>query len=320
MNSALLTALVCLVGGATAAAQASYQNYGAGCVGTGGQTRVCNSANTGATALENLFFTQTSEVAIEVKGGINAPLVLGFEILTQAPRGKVTVQGHIHFADSQGKPLTSPAASGSFVVDTAVAWSRVLFPKPLLVKPGQTFFLSWTDPRVPFSQICLWPVPVQSPKATSYHRTTSTTGAWNGPFTVHPWAWRVLCPGTASTPALANTGLPKLGTSFSVDLSGAKESSAAVLITGLSKTTWGVIPLPFDLKGLGAAGCSLLASYDFPFVAPTSATGSASLTLPVPATNSLNGLQLHQQWLVLDVPANALGFAFSNGGTATLGN
>lgn len=320
--STLLRTLVTAAGAvaltaALPAQTASFTPFGTGCKGTGGG-RVCKSDNGTASQLQNLFFSRTSEVAIEVTGGISSPLVTGFEILTRARFAKSTVKAHVYFAGANGAPLAMPAATGDMVVDTKVAWYRVQFTKPLLVKPGQKFFLSWTDPRVPFSQVILWPVPTMGTKTTSYHRE-SNSGAWNrGPFKVHPWAWRVLCPGGASVPVLSNTGLPKLGQSYSVDLSLAKGTTGAILITGFSKTQWGVVRLPFDLRVLGATGCSLLVSFDAPFVTATSANGTASLKIPVPQDASLAGAQLHHQWTVVDA-ANALGLVFSGGGTATLG-
>lgn len=301
------------------AQQASFTNFGTGCPGSGSGSKICKSANGSATQLQSLFFTRTSEVAIEVTGGITSPLISGFEILTRAKTAKSTVNAHVYLADAQGAPLSSPAASGSMTVDTSVAWYRVTLAKPLVVKPGNTFFLSWTDTRIPFSQTILWPVPTTGAKATSYHRE-SNSGAWNrGPFQIHPWAWRVLCPGGIAVPVLSNTGLPQLGRTYAVDLSQAKPATGAILITGLSNTAWGSIPLPFDLKGLGASGCSLLVSFDLPTALATGAAGTASLNIPLPNDSSLAGAKLHHQWMVVDGAANSLGLAFSGGGTATLG-
>ena len=44
------------------------------------------------------------------------------------------------------------------------------------------------------------------------------------------------------------------------------------------------------------------------------------MKLPVPKDSSLVGVKLYFQWGVLDPLANALGFKFSNGGTALIGN
>ena len=318
----------CLVIAATAALSsffalpaqtASFARFGSGCPGSGPGGKVCKSANGSATAIQNLFFSRTTEVAIEVKGGVNSALVTGFEILTKAKISKVTVTGHIYLAGTGGRPLATPAGSGTVVVDTKLAWYRVNLSKPLLVKPGNTFFLSWTDPKVPFSQNILWPVPTTGAKAVSYHRD-GNSGAWTrGPFSVHPWAWRVLCPSSQVTPEITNTGLPVLGKSYSVDLAKARAKTAAVLITGFSNTTWGALRLPFSLKAIGGGSCNLLVSYDLPIVAPTGTQGDASLKIGVPNDSRLAGARLHHQWLIVDKAANQLGFAFTRGGTATLG-
>ena len=304
-----------------AAQSASFSNFGSGCMGSGSGGQVCKSDNGSATQLESLFFSRTSEVAIEVPG-INSPLITGFEILTSVPsfRTKQTFNAHIYFADAQGAPLTTPAVTGSMTVDKAVAWYRVVFPKPLLVKPGQRFFLSWTDKYVPFSQTILWPVPKPGrAKTVSYHRE-SNSGSFRGPFTLHPWAWRVLCPGGNAVPVLSNTGLPKLGQSYSVDLSKAKPTTGAVLITGVSKTVWGAFTLPLSLATLGASGCNLYVSYDVPTGLATGAGGAASLPIPVPNDPGLAGVKLHHQWMIVDGGTNSLGLVFTGAGTAVLGN
>lgn len=297
----------------------SFTNFGTGCPGSS-MPRVCASANDTATSLQGLFFSQTSEVALEVAAMSTPTLVTGFEILSKAPFGKITVTGRLHLADASGRPLATEAASGQLTVAAATSWYRVTFAKALLVPANQKFFLSWSDSRVPFSQDIDWPVPMTGTNGTTYHRYSQSGAFSAGPFTNYPWSWRVLCSGGATqVPALGNTGTPKIGASYSVDLTKAKDSSVAILISGLSNTTWLTVPLPLDLAPLGAAGCKLLVSYDFLAGVATSATGTGSLSIPVPAQNTLIGLKLHHEWMVVDSGANALGFSFSDGGTATIG-
>jgi hypothetical protein len=126
------------------------------------------------------------------------------------------------------------------------------------------------------------------------------------------------CPG-AAPPALGNQGLPQLGQNFSLLAKGARANSLAMLFTGFSNSNWSGLPLPFDLTGLGAPGCSLLAPGSVIQVTNTDAVGSASQSLGVPNDQSLCGAHAYHQWVILDVNANMLGFAFSNGGDSRLG-
>lgn len=120
-------------------------------------------------------------------------------------------------------------------------------------------------------------------------------------------------------PVLSNTGLPETSKPFTINLSRARANSAAGFITGDSKTSWSGIPLPFDLGGFGATGCSLLVSILALNPLPTDANGNASVTANVPNDPALIGLEFHQQWLVLDAGSNTLGIAWSNGGSGKMG-
>ena len=88
---------------------------------------------------------------------------------------------------------------------------------------------------------------------------------------------------------------------------------------GLSKATWMGNPLPFDLAGLGAPGCQVLASADGGlFVGATGNT--ADLAIAVPNDRSLLGTTIYHQALVLDPNAgNALGAVVSNAAELVIG-
>ena len=51
----------------------------------------------------------------------------------------------------------------------------------------------------------------------------------------------------------------------------------------------------------------------------TNASGTGQLTANVPNVSSLIGLEFHQQILVLDLGANALGITWTNGGSGKMG-
>jgi V8-like Glu-specific endopeptidase len=128
------------------------------------------------------------------------------------------------------------------------------------------------------------------------------------------------CAGSAGVPLLANNGLPTTGGSFSLNLSGARASTSAILLTGTSKTIWSGIPLPFRLGGVGAPQCDLLVSANFLSVLATSAVGGATIPTSIPNDASLLSGKFYQQIAVMDSGANALGYAFTHGGEGTIGN
>ena len=142
----------------------------------------------------------------------------------------------------------------------------------------------------------------------------------------------------SASATLGATGVPQLGSSFTVHYSGPnfvgvkglfENGAHPWLLTGFSNTTWGAIPLPLLLPRtpLGVR-CELLVSPDL--VLPMPRLGSRyqdSLTFPVPNEPSLIGLVFHQQWLVYHFtrlgaggPLLSASFQASNGGTATVGS
>jgi len=297
---------VCALALAGTSQRASYTTYGSGCPGSGGGN-ACVANNPGATSLDRLISLADYQFALEVVGN-SSGIVTGFDIFTQGPVQR-TVAAYLLAADSAGNPGTLLAQS-TLTVDKKLGWYRAVF-RPVQVPPGAKLFLSWdlAGPRRPFEY------PVAARGTTSRYWAKMPSG-WNGPGAFR-FAWKLNC--LPSTPILRNTGTPVLGKTFSIDIARARASSAAIVVTGASRTTWGPIGLPLDLSPFGAAGCSLLASMDLMLAIATDAQGNGSLVVPVPNDQRLLGVVFHNQWLVVDTPANALGLSFSNGGTATLG-
>jgi hypothetical protein len=86
------------------------------------------------------------------------------------------------------------------------------------------------------------------------------------------------------------------GTSTRLHLSGAPPGSPAALFLGMSRTSFGGVPLPFPLHNLGMSGCLLHVSPDVLLVTNTDPTGYAFVDVPIrlgtPGTFTLYG-----QWL-----------------------
>jgi hypothetical protein len=116
------------------------------------------------------------------------------------------------------------------------------------------------------------------------------------------------CAGTAGVPALAPLLGRRawLGDLFAVEVRNAPAAQLGVLWSGLSRTTFGGITLPFDLRLLGMPGCSLLCSGQF--VDPMAYLGGAlRAALPLPLDPALQGAVFYQQALLADPAANAAG-------------
>jgi hypothetical protein len=128
------------------------------------------------------------------------------------------------------------------------------------------------------------------------------------------------CTGTAGSPTLgaASGSLPWINSAFGIELTKIPATSPAVLVFGISDQSWGAIPLPLKLDGLGMTGCWLNASVEVLFVMSNNA-GTATITLPLPNDLNLVGARFYNQGLVLDPPANSAGLTTSNGAAATIG-
>lgn len=123
-----------------------------------------------------------------------------------------------------------------------------------------------------------------------------------------------------AVPTLTAADMPQYGNQVPIDLAQAHGASFAMLVTGLSRTSFGPYALPFPLAAHGAPGCSLLASGDTWQLVTTNAAGRGRGFFDVPNQFSLAGLHFYNQFLVWDPAANALGFALSNGGNGAIGN
>jgi hypothetical protein len=77
------------------------------------------------------------------------------------------------------------------------------------------------------------------------------------------------------------------------------------------------LPLPLDLTGIGAIGCSLYVSTHL--ILPVGSTsGAMDLSLPIPLDQSLSGLKYYQQAMVRDPGINPLHHVLTNAGEATI--
>jgi hypothetical protein len=235
--------------------------------------------------------------------------VLSFDIWTASTGGTVTVPAHL-YATSGLTIAATPLASTTLTVGPTPGFYRATFAAPVPVNGTYFLGVDTTAQTVYLNNL------TTGSQFLAYSRTTPTS-PWT--FSLLRPSWVVNCAQTTQyrVPALNNTALPVLGTTYDVTLSQALASSPAVLVTGLSDTIFQGTPLPAALPF--APGCNVLVSPDALLTVSTSATGTASHPVTVPNTSSLSGFTAFHQWVVLDVAANAAGLAVSNASTITVG-
>ncbi len=127
------------------------------------------------------------------------------------------------------------------------------------------------------------------------------------------------CAGSAGVPTNTAQALPVLGQTMVANFGNLPPPSIAFFVFGWSRTTSMFGPLPIDLSVLGLTGCSLRVSNDFVDVLIGSG-GTASFSLPIPASQTFLGTQFFTQAMVLDPGWNPFGAVLSDAAEATIGN
>ncbi len=285
----------------------TYSAFGSGCAGSGGVVTGCLNKNLGQT-LRGGTGVATFALAADSGAGIRLVCAVDFYAAASAPQtGNLSLLA----ADATGAPTATVLGTTQIAWTTTPGWHRGRFATPVIIQPNTKFFIAFDNP----GQL---PIMTSGPDSVEHWHSGP---AWRGPFTTQRWSYNVICCNQVggAVPAIGNTGVPSISTPFTVKMSSGKASSAALLITGVSNTTWGVIPLPLDLTVAGAPNCNLLVSFDFTLGVATDANGNSSAQIGLPNQTSLIGVQFFQQWAVLDAAANALGLAFSDGGAAKIG-
>lgn len=137
-----------------------------------------------------------------------------------------------------------------------------------------------------------------------------------------PWpasatAFGAGCAGSGGALQLVAANLPWLGSTMAGTLAPVAAAAVPFVAFGTSNTTWGGVPLPFALGGVGAPGCDVLAEPAVLTLLASAPTAGWSLVLP--STPVLVGVEVYAQGGVLDAAANPLGVATSNALELTLG-
>ncbi len=234
---------------------------------------------------------------------------------------------------TQRKPKTSPGPLvGNTLTYDEVRQRTVLFSGwNGTVQPRETWEwdgTNWTKRQ-----------PLRTPTGRSGHSAaydwvrgrTLLVGGWDVGFTNETWEYRTSqragytafgagCRGSAGIPVLAGVPGkgPWVGDTLQVRVTKLPSGVPAAMFLGFSNKTWGAIPLPLKLDGVGLTGCSLLVSPDLLGVL-VNQNGSATWSAPLPNNVAFAGARFHNQALVFDRRANAFGAVLSNGGTAVIG-
>ncbi|TAH39680.1 MAG: hypothetical protein EYC70_02510 [Planctomycetota bacterium] len=125
-------------------------------------------------------------------------------------------------------------------------------------------------------------------------------------------------PGSTSIggqPRIGYNGLPGLGQSFDVTLTGALPGRTVISIFGASNTQWNRPPLfnlPLDLTFFGMPGNTLYVSVNQQVFTRGDTQGNASATWSVPNDPNLDGRHIYFQWYVTDPFINPRGAVTSD--------
>ncbi len=127
------------------------------------------------------------------------------------------------------------------------------------------------------------------------------------------------CPGALGEPRLDGVlgSKPVLGATFDLQVN-RLPLGVALVAFGTSTTSFGGLPLPFDLGPIGMPGCALRTSPDVTSLL-SSAGSSGTISWNIPYSPSHFGFRFYNQAFVLDPSANAGGFSVSNAAAGQLG-
>jgi hypothetical protein len=298
---------------------ASYETFAAGCNGSGGNGvagPVCFGANVNEIAIATGRMAEHFEFVVREQ--TTAPVnIAGYSLLTYSlVANPVPMTILVYLTDAQGVPIGQPIATTTMTVGTQLAWYGALFAAPVAI-PGSTMFCIGfrTGDTAPMQ-----PVPLTGLEGRPFFRRDACAQTWEY-ITFVAACHRVHCTGTGSAsipPLLANDGLPSPGRTFTLQLAHARANAQALLFTGLSRTQWGSLQLPYNFAAFGAPTCALRVSGEAIVAVALDAAGRAALALPVPNIADLLGQRFLQQFFATD-NVNPLGLVASNAVIALVG-
>jgi len=330
------------------AERGSYLPFGSGCPGTGGHAgvivpKIANAAF-GGSARGIGGRTQLSQQVVDRSEMGPKQTFTGVEFRTTVSEFDIDPRNVMLEIRVGHTKTSSTAMSASFAANRTSALTTVLpntsVRYPMIDRRNDD--LNYFAVRIPWARPFVWDDSRKENLVFEMRRTDTQKLSYPVDFTVRMLGTAtvvatslsastgtLLSAGyvmrlTTNTPVpqqmqVRNLGRPILGKSYDLEIYDALAKAPAVLFLGLSKQRWGSVPLPFALTPIGGGSCRLLVSPDFAAAGVTNAVGSATLRIPVPSSKSLAGFEWFHQWAILDRGANALGLAWSPGGTAHVG-
>ena len=292
----------------------SVRTFGAGCPGSRpSPPAVCFSANDVAGKTSVLIGANTT-YALEMVAPTDLD-VTGFEVFVNStiPQPQV-LTAEIRYPGPTGAPSILVAA-GSIQVETSPQWTRASV-SPITVPLGQVFYVCITTTAPAPS---LWDA-ASGGIDVPYFRFQN--GAWSNRISnAFEWCVRIDClPNTTVTPSIRVVGLPDLGQTYGLELSGVIAGGFSGIIYGVSDTVFGAgASLPYSLAPLGGGTCQLLVSAQKLALGIADPSGSFAASLTIPALPAFLGTRLYHQGFVFDAAANTLGLVLSNAVEVTLG-
>jgi hypothetical protein len=127
------------------------------------------------------------------------------------------------------------------------------------------------------------------------------------------------CAGSATPPSLQSSSPPRIGTTFTLNVTNLRPPTLGVLVLGVSDKTWNGATLPLDLTFLGMKGCNLLVSWDAESVIALRTGTTWTWKASIPNNALFIGTTFFNQAWTLDSKANSLGISTSNGGKGVVG-
>jgi hypothetical protein len=283
---------------------ATFSKFGAGCpISQMMSVPTCSSANPGG---GQLAVATSPDLYVYRVSGLAGTQVTSFDLHCRSTGATVTVPAFIYGANGPN-PGPVPIATTTITIGPNRTFYRATFNTPAIVSGSYYIGVDNTAQDIVLSDLAVGSFNL------GYWRPVGGS-TWTLQLMKPSWAVQCTTEPLFPTPELEVDALPLIGTTYNLSLTDGVSQSVAVLVSGLSSTGPGGVPLP------NAPGCDLFATPDALDLVPISTTGTASAPITIPNSGALVGLNAFHQWAVLDVAANALGIVVSDAGQATVGS
>lgn len=264
----------------------------------------------------DLFATIASLQGVNARAAVPAAVALDCVDATPllASAGQSPVRGYSYSQEFTGS--AAMATSGDSEMVRSSQFTLLRFVRPNLTVREELYDLA-VDP---FEATDLLLQPLSATASAAYTALSRELARLRG----YAWSagYGTACSGGGLTPTLAVVAgsSPRIGTTFTLQASGLSASVVATLgAVGFGNTTWGGLPLPFDLSAIGMTGCSLWLDPALTAVLSQTAT-TATLPIVLPNDPSIIGRALFAQAFPLLVGANAAGVLATGAVEAIVGS